>query len=158
MCVSPDIKRLIYEANPAKYAQYCVKGVVLNAHGIVMSPTSSPAFYGCLVATIRSARAQSQLSTDESQLCSKEARKIVELSPWAIYVAWSKISFFKDYTKEVHQYATRKFYSSFIRSYLHFCHLKKKRVQENAVEEPWVVFHISQDTLKYNTTWTVTRV
>ena len=76
-----DIKRLIYEANPAKYAQYCVKGVVLNAHGIVMSPTSSPAFYGCLVATIRSARAQSQLSTDESQLCSKEARKIVELSP-----------------------------------------------------------------------------
>ena len=76
-----NIKKLIYETNPAKYAQYCVKGVVLNAHGIVMSPTSSPAFYGCLVATIRSARAQSQLSTDESQLCSKEARKIVELSP-----------------------------------------------------------------------------
>ena len=71
----------MYETKPAKYAQYCVKGVVLNAHGIVMSPTSSPAFYGCLVATIRSARAQSQLSTDESQLCSKEARKIVELSP-----------------------------------------------------------------------------
>ena len=151
---TPISKRLIYEANPTKYAQYCVKGVVLNAHGIVMSPTSSPAFYGCLVATIRSARAQSQLSTDESQLCSKEARKIVELSPWAIYVAWSKISFFKDYTKEVHQYATRKFYSSFIRSYLHFYHLKKKK--ENAVEEPWVDFHISQDTLKY-ITWTVTK-
>ena len=115
--------RLNYETKAAKYAQYCVKGVVLNAHGIVMSPTSSPAFYGCLVATIRSARAQAQLSSDEPQLCSKEARKIVELSPWAIYV---QDQLFQDIQKSVKSVCHKKLLFFIYQMILTFLPFKKK--------------------------------